>query len=302
MDIHDVVTRPILRVENPTLAQVDQLIREASQPVIFSGLNEHLGFIKHWNLDFLAGIQSSVPVQKPESDGVNYFIDYFDMPMATFIDRIKAGENLYIGARKITSAGGRRTNQHGLGSLTSHLKVPPWIDRERISTTNLWVGAGNNRTLLHYDPWHSFLLLGQGEKRFTVFPDTESHRMFQFSAFNFKALYQGKVLHSKIRPLDIQRRYWRHFKDATGFSGELKAGEMMFIPAGYWHYVESFGVNIGLNFFVHSEDESIKTHEPIKTYQLKDRYTLQPIRWYMSLKAKVFGLIRQVFPKKVTAE
>lgn len=299
MNIHEIQTRPILRVENPSLDQVNQLIQEANQPVIFAGLEDDLGYIRNWDLDFLGGIKSIVPIQQPEADGVNYFVKYFDMPLSAFVERLKNGENLYIGARKITTEGGEPTNEHGLGELAGHLKIPPWIPKEHISAANLWVGAGDNRTLLHYDPWNSFLLLGQGEKEFLVFPDSESHRMFPYSAFNFKALYQGKVLHSKIRPLNIQERYWKRFKDTSGFSGKVQQGEMIFIPAGYWHYVESHGLNIGINFFVHSQDKTIRQREPIRTYDIKDRFTLWPIRWYMTTKAKMFRLIRLIFPKKV---
>jgi len=249
-------------------------------------------------LDFFSHIHTKVPIQKPEKDGVNYFYKYFNLPLSEFSQRIKAGENLYIGARKISKAGGERTDEHGLGELVNTLKIPAWLEPERISSTNLWAGAGNNQTLLHYDPWDSILLLGQGEKMFLVYPDSESHRIPQYSPLDYKALYQGKVLHSKVRPRNVQQAYQAKLSKVEGFKGTINAGEVMFIPAGFWHYVESTGVNIGINFFAHFTDRSLQFSEPLRAYWIKDNITLWPVRWFMNLRFKVFSAIRRVFPKK----
>ncbi len=55
----------------------------------------------------------------------------------------------------------------------------PWIRRKRIYSSNLWIGAGNNRTLLHYDAWDGFLFLAQGTKEFFMFPRSQTEKMFQ---------------------------------------------------------------------------------------------------------------------------
>jgi len=279
MNIHDLTMQPIERVEC-TSDDVARRLSGLRKPLIISGLHSDFEFFKQWDFDFFTNYSASITVQKPEEDGVNYFFQYFQLQFAEFVRRLGKGEKLYIGAQEILGQGGHRSDKNGLGELAEYLKVPKWFDHKRIWSANLWMGAGNNRTLLHYDPWDTLLMLADGEKKFVIFPDSESPNMYQFSAFNFKALFQGKVIHSKIRPLNVQTRYRKKFSRAKGFEGTLQAGEAMFVPAGFWHYVESSGLNIGVNFFLHSEEENIHLREPLRTYWIKDNVTLMPIRLY----------------------
>jgi hypothetical protein len=298
MDIYDLKVKPIERIEAASQEDVARIMPGARRPLIFSGLDSDFEFLREWNLNFFSRLNSKVPVQKPASDGINYFIKHFTLPMTEFVERIKSGEDLYIGARKITRDRGERTDEHGLGDLVSSLTIPPWVDRSRISTTNLWIGAGNNRTLLHYDPWDGVMMLAEGKKEFVILPGTETSKMYPYGALNYKALYLGEVLHSKIQPLDVQEPYRARFSKAEGYRGTITAGEMIFIPAGFWHYVQSSGLNIGINFFIHFEDRSLQLTEPLRTYWVKDNITLWPVRWFMKFKAMAFRTIRLVFPKK----
>ena len=246
-------------------------------------------------------IDNTVPVQRPQADGVNYFYEYTDMPVAEFVERIQAGEDLYIGARQIMGRRGRRSDRDGLGELASELVLPPWLDRTRLQSANLWIGQGGNRTLLHYDPWDTFLTVASGVKEFVVLPPSETHNLAPFGALDYRALYLGKVLHSKIRPLDVQERYQAKFRGVEGFSGTISAGEVIHVPAGFWHYVESSGLNIGVNFFVHCKGRSLHFHEPLRTYWIKDKITLWPVRWFMAARFRAGRIYRYFRPRKTTA-
>lgn len=301
MNIHELETVPIERIDNAASEQVAGIISRARRPIIFSGLEQDFEFLRKWNLEFFAGFSEEVPVQRPEADGVNYFVKYFRMPLSEFTERLGKGENLYIGAREIMKEGGTRSDKDGLGRLYETVVLPQWMDPARIWSTNLWVGAGNNRTLLHYDPWDGILMLGSGQKEFVLFPDSETKNMYQVGSFDFPKLAEGSVLHSKIRPLDVQKEYQEKFRKARGFRGTITAGEMIFIPAGFWHYVESSGLNIGMNFFFHFEDRRLQFREPLRSYWIKDNITLWPIRWYQSARGLAGRLYRRLVPRSVAA-
>jgi len=298
MDIYDLNVKPIERIESASQEDVLKLVTEARRPLIFSDLDNDFEFLNKWNLDFFENLDCMVPVQKPEADGVNYFVKYNRIPMKEFVKGIRSGDSLYIGAREIMRNGGERSNKDGLGDLAGLMKVPSWVDRSRISSSNLWVGAGNNHTLLHYDPWNSILMLAEGKKEFIVLPETETSKVYPFGVLNFKSLYLGKVLHSKIRPLNVQKRYQAKFSQAEGFRGTISAGEVIFIPAGFWHYVKSTDLNIGINFFVHIKDRSLHLTQPLRSFWIKDNITLRPVRMLWKLKHKMFQTIRYFFPKK----
>jgi hypothetical protein len=298
MNIYDLKVKPIERIDGATSDQVLKLVSEARRPLIISGLDKDFEFLNKWDLDFFEKLDTLVPVQEPEPDGVNYFIKYKPMPMKEFVRKIRAGEKLYIGARAIMKRAGERSNKDGLGDLAEQLKIPAWIDRARIDSSNLWVGAGNNHTLLHYDPWNSILMLAEGTKEIIVLPASETSKVYPYGALNFRSLYSGKVLHSKIRPLDVQKRYQARFSTAEGFRGTLNKGETLFIPAGFWHYVKSTDLNIGINFFVHTRDRRLHLTQPLRSFWIKDNITLWPVRMIWKWKDRVFRTIRYFFPKK----
>lgn len=301
MKIHDIKTVPIERLVNPSQEQIASIVAGARRPVIFSGLGSDFAFLRNWTLDFFEQYDEKVPAQKPEADGVNYFVKYFRMPMSDFARRIRAGENLYIGAREILTQRGVRSDKDGLGRFSESIKLPSWIDPARIYSCNMWIGAGNNRTLLHYDPWDGVLVLAAGIKEFVVFPNTETPKMAQVSTLAYRKLAEGSVLHSRIRPLDVQPEYQEKFSRAEGFRGTIKAGEAIFIPAGFWHYVESSEVNIGINFFLHFKDKTLNFQEPLRSYWIKDNITLWPIRWYQAARALAGNVYHQFVPRKTTA-
>ena len=298
MNIHDLETVPIERITGISGEEISGLINGTRRPLIFYGFDKEFAPLKEWNLDFFSRLDTSVPVQAPESDGVNYFVKYFRVPAREFVDRINNGEGLYIGAREILKKNGLRSDKDGLGDLADKLKLPDWIDKSRIWSVNLWVGAGNNKTLLHYDPWDGVLMLVEGKKEFILFPETESSKMYQHSALDFKALNQGAVLHSKIRPLDVQERYREKFSQARGYRGTISAGEMIYIPAGFWHYVESSDLNIAINFFLNFKDRSLNFREPLRTYWIKDNITLWPVKLFWKTRFRAITMIRYFFPKK----
>lgn len=297
MNIYDLELDQIERVDTDSAEEVAKLMETARRPIIFTGLGNDVEFLRSWDLDFLSKMDSTVPVQKPEADGVNYFIDYEAMPMSEVVERVKNGDGVYIGAKQITGPKCVRSDKDGLGSLAEKMKIPQWIDIPRVHNANFWLGAGNNNTLLHYDAWDSILMLGMGQKEFVVISDTETPRMHQYGAFNFKALNEGRVLHSKIKPLNVQKRYQKTFIKAKGSRGTVNPGEVIFIPGGYWHFVESTGANVAINFFVHVKDRSLHLREPLRTFWIKDRVTLWPVRWYWNLKAKAARFYHYFFPK-----
>jgi hypothetical protein len=302
MKIHDLPTQPIERIAKPTGQQVADIVAGARRPVIFTDLGEDFRFLRDWTLDFFEQFEEKVPAQKPEADGVNYFVKYFRIPMSDFARRLKAGENLYIGAREIMTQGGVRSDKDGLGQFCDRIKLPSWIDPARIYSSNLWAGAGNNRTLLHYDPWDGVLAIGSGTKDFILFPSSETSKMAQVGSLDFGKLGGGSVLHSKIRPLDVQPEYQQKFATARGgYRGTISAGDVIYIPAGFWHYVESYGVNIGLNFFLHFKDKSLNFKEPLRSYWIKDNITLWPIRWYQAARAFAGNVYHLFVPRKTTA-
>jgi hypothetical protein len=301
VNIYDLELATIQRIESASPDEVHRLLKDARYPVIFSGLEDDFRFLEKWDLDFFENLDIDVPVQEPEADGVNHFRKYKPVPIREFVNQIRSGTELYIGAREIMKAMGERSDVDGIGDLAEHLKIPPWIDKSLLKSANLWIGAGNNHTVLHFDPWNSILMLGRGNKEFIVIPGDETHNLYPYSPLDFISLYLGKIIHSKVNPLNVQKRYQDKFSQAKGYRGTIGAGDVIFVPAGFWHYVKSTDLNIAVNFFVHTSDCSLHRTEPLRSYWIKDNITLRPVRWIWKLRYRLFSTIRYFFPRKSPA-
>ncbi len=107
-----------------------------------------------------------------------------------------------------------------------------------MSGFNFWLGPGGHVEPLHYDPADGVLLQLSGTKRVRLVPP-------QFS----RALYPFPVW-SRIRPwfsrVELSEPDFESFPRAREALAamtetELKAGQGLFIPAGWWHEVSSLG-------------------------------------------------------------
>lgn len=113
-----------------------------------------------------------------------------------------------------------------------------------VTSQNLWCGPSGHTSCLHYDPMDGILIQLAGTKQITLFPPSQLYNLYPFSIWNH--LLRGvkrRASYSKVNPNkpDFQafpkfELAMRHRIDLT-----LKPGELLFIPAGWWHEVTSVG-------------------------------------------------------------
>jgi len=127
--------------------------------------------------------------------------------------------------------------------------LPDFVPEEGFRVSNLYVGAGGNRSLLHYDETHSLLMMMEGRKRFILFPPSQSGLMYAYSFFNLRALLENRVVDSRVdcSAPDLER--FPGLGRAQGIAGWLEDGQALFIPAGTWHYIEAESLNVSVNYF-----------------------------------------------------
>lgn len=96
----------------------------------------------------------------------------------------------------------------------------------------LFFGGENSRVFMHYDIDYSNILHFHfhGEKQCMIFPPNQSKYMY-------------KVPHALISREDIDfddpdYEKFPALKNAEGYITNLKHGEMLYMPEGYWHYMK----------------------------------------------------------------
>lgn len=133
------------------------------------------------------------------------------------------------------------------GNLKSCMQLPKSLSRIvdgplRRPERNLWISPTGTRTALHFDAVENLNLQIQGSKSFLLFPPRVDN-MYCYP-LNSQAAYV-----SSIDPRD-------HVNKISDFPYEscieivLNAGEMIYLPYGWWHQIDSIGErNMNANYW-----------------------------------------------------
>ncbi|TCD66984.1 hypothetical protein EIP91_000664 [Steccherinum ochraceum] len=138
---------------------------------------------------------------------------------------------------------------------------------------NLWIGDQRSITSIHSDPYENIYTVIRGSKTFTLFPPTEGwcmavHEQPYVERTYPHAQYQRNSPHSPLKLVPSSDTTpairWSSVMDPTS-PGSLdseahpieitvSAGESLYLPAGWWHYVRQSGVTIAVNYWYDLEN------------------------------------------------
>lgn len=117
---------------------------------------------------------------------------------------------------------------------TPHLTIP-FKTRKPIERVKLWVSGRELTTPLHYDPCETLHWVVKGSKRFTMYPP--GLRGMSAYPADSKASFVSR------RDVDVDP------PNRPEYQFVLNAGEVLYLPAYWWHQVTSLGLyNVSLNY------------------------------------------------------
>jgi hypothetical protein len=120
------------------------------------------------------------------------------------------------------------------------LDYPPFIPKVFFAFTKFWIGPGGSITPLHRDWSDNFLTQIIGTKNLVLFsPD-------------HNAIFQSEEVHlglDSCRHLDPTDATSQVIQQSVPLAVELNAGEMLFLPAGWFHDVRTPEFSFSINFF-----------------------------------------------------
>lgn len=227
----------LLRVKSYEPNMVDRSLSNELRPFIFSNsLNLWLA-LKLWNPMFFkkkyGKEQFMVTLNLPDK-----ICPYFYnaklyrtlMKFSDFIDLLSENKNCYL-AQEDMSAFKDLTNDYNFCEL-----IPTIYHSYKVST-NLWIGS-NTRSGLHLDNYDNFLAQIYGIKKVVLIPPEDAEFLYPIPSNFFK---------SPLNPMEPDLCEFPKFKNARVFEGELRPGDVLFIPKGWYHYIYSPGQSISLN-------------------------------------------------------
>jgi [protein]-arginine 3-hydroxylase / protease len=108
-----------------------------------------------------------------------------------------------------------------------------------------WMGPAGVISTLHFDRAHNLFVQLYGRKKWILIPPSESRNLY-YPCLEFPL----SRLH--MSPIEVERPDFERFplyKNVQPIELTLEPGEMLFIPAGWWHYVRALDPSFSMNFF-----------------------------------------------------
>lgn len=152
----------------------------------------------------------------------------------------------------------------GHAARTAGLKEAPQLQEPML---NAWLGPKGTQTPLHTDPYHNILCQVVGYKYVRLYPPSETEKLYPrgidekgISLENTSQLDISQVVavpymvanrkgpdHSVVR--QMKAKFPLFFEGANCVEGILAPGECLYIPLGWWHYVESLTTSFSVSFW-----------------------------------------------------
>jgi hypothetical protein len=229
------------RAKLPYLEYIEEYVRP-NKPVIVTDAVDHWEALRKWTPSFFRERYGSMDV---EMDGLT---------MGKLIDMLEPSE--HEGVAKLPYLRNRSVHKYfpELKADISPLPIytrPNWFDNPLMpkhiwsKRTALFIGGRSSGfPYLHYENYHEFGFVFQiyGEKEFTVLPPEQSPYVYPLES------PKGIANKSSIRDLDNpDLEKFPLFAKATPVRFILGRGDMLFIPAGWWHTTRMHTVSISVN-------------------------------------------------------
>jgi jumonji domain-containing protein 7 len=221
-----------------------------NKPAIITGALSDWDAIGKWSPDYLSSALKTKrvtlavsregqfnydPNRKIGEEAARYH--YAQMDFATAVSAIcqdaPGHEHYYLMQRSIPEE---------FPELLQDIKTPAWLDYQR-PAINLWFGSAENVTPLHYDHTNNFFAQVYGRKRLTLFDPMQTDLLYPYPL-------EASASHlSFIDPEQPDFEKYRKFRQARGLAGVIEPGELLYLPAYWWHHVRSLQISISVNFW-----------------------------------------------------
>jgi len=220
--------RDIPRVEAITKQEFMKHYFKPQKPVVIERFIEDWPAYSKWNLDYMKTIAGDKIVPLYDDRSVDYK-DGFNEPhakmkMSDYVDLLKREPTKYrIFLWNILKE---------VPQLQNDFTYPDFGLKLMKGLPMLFFGGTDSYTFMHYDIdlANIFHFHFEGEKQIILFDQNQNRHLY-------------KIPHSLITREDIDFsnpdfHKWPALKNAQGYITNLKHGEVLYMPEGYWHYMK----------------------------------------------------------------
>jgi Cupin-like domain len=262
----------IERVRGIELAEFKSRFDLPEVPVVIEGGCAHYRAVKSWTPDYLKQrlgheeiqYKLSTTHQHPNfhAKTVPEMFARGGSTLAKFLDDVTTGERSERSRRYFTGderfllkrRDGQETRDEALAPLLDDVEVPALLPADRLYTVWGWLSGGGVRTWLHYETngCHNFNAQLAGKKTCVLYPPEQLPKMRLFRPGSGNPAYNC----SEIDVEDPAEQ--PALSAAQGLSATIEAGDLLFIPAWWFHTFFHLGeFNANINFWWKPERPSL---------------------------------------------
>lgn len=142
--------------------------------------------------------------------------------------------------------------------LLSDFSVPSFCVNGRTCEAFLWFGQAGTHTPLHYDIAHNCLVQVLGHKRVRLFAPTDLPYLYAPPPASGHASHVSRIPDiDDVDPVEFPL-----FERASPYECVMEPGDVLFMPAGWWHDVRTLQqTSISVNFWWHAQ--AAECHMPL---------------------------------------
>ncbi|XP_048339679.1 tRNA wybutosine-synthesizing protein 5 [Sphaerodactylus townsendi] len=265
MERHAVIT--VAQYSGVTQERFLQEIYPLRKPAVLKGID--LGpCTSKWTVDYLSQTVGSKEVKVhvsavPQMDFLSKNFVYRTLPFDVFVKRaaeakhaeyfISEDEKYYLRSLGEDPRKDIADLRRQFPLLADDIWVPEYFEKEQLFSTVFRIGSAGLQLWTHYDVMDNFLIQVTGKKRVVLYSPRDAPYLY--------------LSGSKSEVLDVDmpnlKRY-PLFAKAKRYECLLNAGEVLFIPALWFHNVTSEEFGVGVNVFW--------KHLPAECYDKTDTY------------------------------
>jgi lysine-specific demethylase 8 len=212
----------------PARFQGMHALRSRTEPSVFRGLASHWPAVQNWRFSRLAELVPDMPVKlvagNRERGGTQFISStlrsYLALLASHNSDADPAGQSLYLKEFDLLDA---------VPQLRTDLKHAELLPADVTSSLRSWIGPAGARTGLHYDYLDNTAVQIVGTKRFyLVRPGTAERLNAVARKYDSWAVLSTRTAHELVSVAGTTGDF---------FVADLEPGDVLHVPAGWWHEV-----------------------------------------------------------------
>ena len=213
-----------------------------NEPVVLLDLTDHWEARYRWSLEYLDATlgdtvvevmkgRNADPDYERHSPSLSHTVPFHEF--VEFIRRNPTTNDQYLVANN------KLLDNEAAKPLWGDFDSPPSLCNAANASGRvfLWLGPGGTITPLHHDTMNVLLIQVVGQKRITMFDSLQA-----------PYLYNDQGVYSQVDPLSPDHNRFPKFQQADARKIILGPGDALFIPVGWWHYVEALEPSISVSF------------------------------------------------------